>query len=90
MDEQDLDLGLSADERVDLTAIGDLIEDRRPVPRAAFRGDLRRLLIERTPTRRGAAAAERWRVLVATYSALGTLLLAVAAIGLAGVGPFSA
>jgi hypothetical protein len=90
MDEQDFEPGLSAGERADLTAIGDRIQADRPVPHATFRGDLRRLLIERTPSSRRRAASERWRVLTATYSALGALLLAVAAIGLVGVGPFAA
>lgn len=90
-DEQDLDVGLSDRDREDLSAIADRIRDERPVPRAAFRGDLRRLLLASPSSRRGtSAAADRWRVLVATYSALGTLLLAVGAIGLVGVGPFGA
>jgi hypothetical protein len=90
MIDDDFDSDTPADERTRLTAIGERLRDERPVPRAGFRGDLRRALIAAGPARRGASAADRWRVQVATYSGLGTLLLAVAAAGLVGLGPFSA
>jgi hypothetical protein len=81
---------VSPSERARLAAVADRLERDRPVPRAAFRGDLRRLLVKGGDRARRAARANRWRVLVATYSGLGALLLAVAAIGLAGAGPFGA
>jgi hypothetical protein len=87
-DRHDLDPDLTPAERARLVAAGERLERDRPVPRAAFRGDLRRALLSgRAPAGVGAG---RWRVLVATYSGLGALLLAVAAVGLAGVGPFGA
>lgn len=72
----------------DLDAIATRLEAERPVPRAAFRGDLRRRLIARSPrtrlSRRGALA------LVTSYATAGLALLTIAAIGLAGAGPFAA
>jgi hypothetical protein len=90
MIDDDFDPSVPSDERTPLNAIGQRLQDERPVPRAAFRGDLRRTLIAGGPARQGALTMSRWRVRVATYSGLGTLLLAVAAAGLVGVGPFSA
>ena len=88
-DEHDFEPGVPAEERARLTEVADRLERDRPLPRATFRGDLKRLLLG------GGRASERvstgrWRVLVATYSGLGALLLAVAAVGLAGAGPFGA
>jgi hypothetical protein len=66
------------------------LEDSRPVPRVEFRGDLRRQLAQGpkrlSPIRR--RHLTRWQPLAASYAALGTALLAVAAIGVAGAGPF--
>lgn len=90
MIEDDFDDDVQADERTRLEVIAERLQRERPVPRATFRGDLRRALIAGRPARQGAFATGRWRVQVATYSGLGTLLLAVAVAGLVGVGPFSA
>jgi hypothetical protein len=84
----DLEPDLSAAERERLAAMADLLERDRPLPRATFRGDLRRSLLDGRRSSAGATAG-RWRILVATYSGLGALLLAVAALGLAGAGPFA-
>jgi hypothetical protein len=88
-DSTDFEPGVPPEERARLAEVADQLERSRPVPRPAFRGDLRRLLAD---GRRGSVAttASRWRVLVGAYSGLGALLLAVAAIGLAGAGPFGA
>jgi hypothetical protein len=63
-----------------------LLEDNRPVPAAAFRGELRRHLL------RGAAASppRRLRLLIAAYAGSGLALVAIAAIGVAGAGPLAA
>jgi hypothetical protein len=64
------------------------LETERPVPRAAFRGELRRTLLagaERRPT-----APTRLRLIIAAFASSGTALLAIAAIGLAGAGPLAA
>jgi hypothetical protein len=72
----------------DLDAIAARLESERPVPRAAFRGDLRRRLVARPAgrrlSRRGALA------LVTAYASSGLALLAIAAIGVAGAGPLAA
>jgi hypothetical protein len=72
----------------ELTEISERLQAERPVPRAAFRGDLRRSLVVAKPSRR--APRERVGVLIGAYAASGTALLAIAAIGLAGVGPLAA
>lgn len=64
---------------------GRLLETSRPVPRAAFRGELRRRLVE------GAEASpSRIRLLIFTYAASGAALLIIAVIGIAGSGPLAA
>jgi hypothetical protein len=84
----DFESDLTHAEQLRLAEMGERLERDRPVPRPTFRGDLRRSLLggNRSPA---TAGASRWRILVATYSGLGALLLAVAAIGLAGAGPFA-
>jgi hypothetical protein len=59
----------------------------RPVPSAGFRARLRRRLLTA-----GAATGPRpgrVRLMIAAYAGSGLLLLAVAAIGVAGAGPFA-
>jgi hypothetical protein len=63
--------------------IGERLQDERPVPRAGFRAELRARLN---------AAPASWRpqslrLAIAGYLTCGLLLLAVAALGLAGAGP---
>jgi hypothetical protein len=63
------------------------LEAERPVPRPAYRGELRRRLMAEAgrlpqPT--------RVRRLILAYAGSGFCLLAVAAVGLAGVGPLAA
>jgi hypothetical protein len=77
---------MSNDERSD--RIVARLETERPIPRAAFRGELRRTLLagaEQRPT-----APARLRLIIAAFASSGTALLAIAAIGLAGVGPLAA
>ena len=59
----------------------------RPVPRARFRGDLRRWLLAGGE---GEPAPRRLRLLITAYAGTGTALLAIAAVGVAGLGPFGA
>jgi hypothetical protein len=59
----------------------------RPVPRPAFRGDLRRRLLAQGESE---PAPRRLRLLITAYAGTGSALLAIAAIGVAGVGPFGA
>lgn len=86
--EQDFGPTPSAKEREALALLGDRLERERPVPNAGFRGELRRLLI--APPRRSTSPSVRWRLWAASYAGAGALCLAVAAIGLAGAGPFAA
>jgi ferric-dicitrate binding protein FerR (iron transport regulator) len=78
-----LDPALSPEERAELSETARLLEEHRPVPRPAFRGQLARRL--RTRSRRPSSV----RRLIAAYAGSGFALLLVAAIGLAGVGPLA-
>jgi hypothetical protein len=78
-----LDPALKPEERAELLETARLLEDQRPIPRPAFRGQVARRLRTRTsspyPVRR----------LIAAYAGSGFALLLVAAIGLAGAGPLA-
>lgn len=63
------------------------LEEERPLPRAAFRVTLRRELLE--VQRRRALARARVRLQIAAYSGSGVVLLAIAALGVSGIGPLS-
>ena len=68
--------------------VAERLEAERPIPAASFRGTLRRRLLsdlEREPSR-----PQRLRLLITAYAGSGLALLAVAAVGLAGAGPFAA
>ena len=72
----------------ELREIAARLEAERAVPRAAFRGELQRHLLpggEPHP-----ASGPVLRRLIAAYAGAGTALVAIAALGLAGVGPFAA
>ena len=80
---------LPPEEREDLAALGGRLISSRPAPRAGFRAELRqkiRLAATGDPSPRPA----RLRVLIASYAGSGLLLLALASVGLAGLGPFAA
>jgi hypothetical protein len=67
------------------------LEAERPVPAPTFRGNLRRRL--EGGHSRSAAALSGWLsapALAGSYLVAGAILLAVTAVGLAGIGPFSA
>jgi len=64
------------------------LESERPVPRAAFRGELRRMLMAGAVER--SSRPPRLRLMIAAYAGSGLVLLAIAAIGLAGGGPLAA
>jgi len=69
-------------EREALDALGARLMAERPVPAAAFRGDLRRALV-RAPRSRGV------RLRAVAFLASGVALLAVAALGSLGSGPLA-
>ena len=74
---------LGAAERERLLETARLLEQARPRPRPAFRGELARQLRARS------AAPRRVRLLIGAYAGSGLALLAVVAIGLGGVGPLA-
>ena len=83
----DLEPGLSPEEREALVAMGDRLFTERSLPRPAFRGALWRHIAA------DAAAPARprhLRSLIVAFSGSGLALLAVAALGVAGAGPFAA
>jgi hypothetical protein len=90
IDDRDFEAGIDDSERARLGEISERLHRERPVPGAAFRGALRTQLFHRRRAFGGEkwVSGGRWRALAATYSCLGALLLAVAAVGLAGAGPF--
>ena len=66
-------------------SVARLLESSRPVPRAAFRGALRRRIVNEN--RRKSSA--RVRRLIAAYAGSGALMLTIAFAGLAGAGPLA-
>jgi len=79
------DPALEAGERDGLTRFARKLERERPVPRAGFRDSLGRRLLRQFEPRR--TPPRRLQVLIAAYAGSGVILLAVAALGVAGVGP---
>ena len=71
----------------DLIRLAERLEQERPVPSAAFRGDLRRRLIAGA---RSHSRPARLRLLIAGYAGTGSLLLLVGVVSAAGIGPLSA
>jgi hypothetical protein len=90
MTDRSADFGpdLGDEERRELGRVAERLERDRPTPNPSFRGSLRRSLI--APRRGEAAWASGFRVWVGGYAAAGALCLLVAAIGVAGIGPFAA
>jgi hypothetical protein len=72
----------------DLAELARRLEEERPLPRAAFRATLRQSLLE--DERRRALVRARVRLQVAVYAGSGVALLAIAALGVSGVGPLAA
>ena len=70
-------------ERMRLLETARLLEQVRPRPRPAFRGELARQLRTRS------AGPQRVRLLIGAYAGSGFALLAVVAVGLAGAGPLA-
>jgi hypothetical protein len=64
------------------------LEAERPVPHPAFRGELRRELL--ATERSGKAPPARLRARITAYAGSGAAMLLIAAVGLAGIGPFGA
>ena len=77
---------IEEDNDADLDELEHLLTASRPVPRPAFRGELRRQLLAGEPR----AEPLRLRRLIAAYTTSGALLMAVAIVGIAGAGPLAA
>jgi hypothetical protein len=84
--ERDLEPGLQGEERHELVSLAVRLAEQRPVPSAGLRSRIRSKLLG------GRAAVPRSRIagLIFGYAASGAVLLAIAAVGLAGIGPFAA
>jgi hypothetical protein len=85
---RDLEPGLEPAEAEPMVALATRLAAERPLPAPAFRGDLRRRL--ETAREAGAVAPRRVRALATSYALSGLVLLAIAATGVAGGGPFAA
>ena len=74
------------DEGAGMSELEARLQRERPVPSAAFRGKLRQRLFasQRSGIERGRA-----RILALAYAGCGSGLLAIAALGVGGVGPFA-
>jgi hypothetical protein len=75
----------AAQEREELESLVQRLR-RRPVPRARFRGQLRGRLLDAAEQ---ASRPLRLRFLTAIYAGSGVVLLAIAALGVAGAGPLA-
>jgi hypothetical protein len=64
------------------------LSETRPLPSAGYRSRLRSELLEQLRIR--PAAPRRLRFVIAAYATSGAALLVVAAVGVAGAGPFAA
>jgi hypothetical protein len=89
-DPSELDLGPDAapGEAEALHALADRLERERPIPSSGYRGDLRRRLLTHVASR--PSRPQRLGALISAYACSGVLLLAVAVLGIAGVGPLAA
>lgn len=85
--ERDIRSDLQPDVPDDLVLLAARLDRQRPVPSAAFRGDLRRRLIATGATHRRPA---RLRMLIGGYASTGSFLLLVGAASVAGLGPLGA
>lgn len=88
---RDLPDDLTHAESEELAALAMRLQALRPRPALSFRDELRhKLLGGRRSKRGGGRTPGAVRALAAAYALAGTLLLATAAAGLAGAGPFAA
>jgi hypothetical protein len=85
---RDLPPDLAPDEAERMLELALQLEAGRPLPAPGFRGELRRRLAGTEA--KGVMAPRRVRSLALSYALSGLLLLAVAAAGVAGGGPFAA
>jgi hypothetical protein len=82
------DPGLASGRSPQLAELAHRLERERPVPRAGFRAGLRARLLRTAEER--VRVRGRLRLRVAAYASSGIILLAIAALGVAGAGPLAA
>lgn len=89
-DDNEIGIGPDAEpaEREELISLAERLERGRPIPAPGFRGELRRGLLAAFGS--GRSRPQRARAFVAAYAGSGFALLAVATLGVGGVGPLSA
>jgi hypothetical protein len=85
--EDELDPEIPDAERKSLARVAALLASDRPVPSAGFRGRLRRDLVAGAP--KPFWRPRRLKLTIGAYAASGLVLLLLAAIGVAGAGPFA-
>src|SRR5688572_16387752 len=85
--DDDFEPRVSIEEREALTRIASRLADERPVPAAAFRGDLRRRVVVGESRVRDGLFSTR-RLAVGSFAS-GAALLLLAAAGLADLGPLA-
>lgn len=86
----DLPSDLDSTERESLIDVATRLQSGCPNPAPTFRGDLRRKLLGSEGRQVGVLTRRRVRRLAFSYAFSGLLLLAIAAAGVAGGGPFAA
>lgn len=84
---RDIRADLEPDAPDELVRLAERLEHERPVPTAAFRGDLRRRLMAGGVQRPRPA---RLRALITGSAAAGSVLLVAGALSAAGAGPLGA
>jgi len=83
MSRDDIDPEIQGPERDALLELSDRLTRSRPVPSAAFRGELRRMVVGHRPP------PSALRLRIAACLVTGTALLLVAALGVTGSGPLA-
>ena len=82
------DPGLASEQDPQLAEVAGRLERERPLPRAGFRAGLRARLLRTAGEQ--ALVRGKLRLRVAAYASSGIILLAIAALGVAGAGPLAA
>ena len=84
--ERELEPWIEPGERQALLSIAARLAEERPVPAAGLRSAIRARLLGVSGHQSGSGV----RALILAYGSTGAFLLALAAVGLAGIGPFAA
>ncbi|MDP2710966.1 MAG: hypothetical protein Q8O56_07085 [Solirubrobacteraceae bacterium] len=85
--DRDIRADLEPDAPEELIRLAERLQQERPVPAAAFRGDLRRRLLSSGAQH---SRPKRLRLLICAYASTGSALLLIGAASAAGVGPLGA